>query len=253
MRAIATGLIVAGVATLAAGCVSTTNGEVRQKPTPEEAAESHYALGSQYYRNGEFDLARDRLRQSLEYDPDNAETWTTLALTYEALGNERLAGESYESAVRVAPRDFDVLNTYAVYLCRNERFDDASRYFDRAIKAPLNDYAEITLTNAGVCMTQKPDYPAAENYFREALNRNRNYAEALLQLSLLKFREEEYLSSRAFLQRYLADNDATPAVLGLGWEIESKLGDNRARDEYFSQLMKEFPNAKETRRIASLD
>ena len=37
----------------------------------------------------------------------------------------RLATESYERAVKVAPRNFDVLNTYAVFLCRQNRFDEA--------------------------------------------------------------------------------------------------------------------------------
>ncbi len=236
-----------------AGCISTESGPPKSKPTPKDAAQSHYTLGAQYYRNGDYELARDRLRQSLDFDPSDAQTWTTLALTYEALGNERLAEESYEEATRVAPKNFDVLNAYAVYLCRTEDYDKAKRYFDRAIKAPYNDYAEITLTNAGVCMTQKPDNAAAEAYFREALTRNRNYAEALLQLSVLKYRSEDFLSSRAFLQRYLSVSPATPATLGLGWEIESKLGDDRARDEYFSRLQKDFPDAPETRRIARLN
>jgi len=232
-----------------AACVSTTSGPEKPKPTPGAAAHSHYTLGAQYYRNGNYELARDRLRQSIEFDSSRALTWTTLALTYEALGNERLAEESYESAVRVAPRDFDVLNTYAVYLCRKQRYDDAQRYFDRAIRAPENDYAEITLTNAGVCMAQRPDVAAAEGYFRQALERNRNYAEALLQMSVLKFSAEDYLTARAFLQRYLSGNPASAGVLALGWEIESRLGDERARDEYYGQLLKDFPDAPETRSI----
>lgn len=232
-----------------AGCVSTTSGPEKPKAVPSAAAQSHYSLGAQYYRNGNYELARDRLRQSLEFDPERALTWTTLALTYEALGNERLAEESYSSAVRVAPRDFDVLNTYAVYLCRQSRYEDAKRYFDRAINTVENDYAEITLTNAGVCMAQKPDAAAAEAYFREALERNRSYAEALLQMSLLKYSAEDFLGARAFLQRYLSDNTASAAVLALGWEIESRLGDERARDDFYGQLLKDFPDAPETQRI----
>ena len=87
------------------------------------------------------------------------------------------------SAVRVAPRDFQVLNTYAVYLCRENRYEDAAKYFDRAIRVPTNDYAEVTLTNAGVCMAQKPDVAKAEDYFRRALNHRAEYGEALLQMA----------------------------------------------------------------------
>lgn len=242
----------AGLITGTAGCVSTTDGAVeRPKPSTEDAAESLYSLGAQYYKNGEFEIARDRLKQSLELNDDDSRTWVALALTYEALGNERLANESYRSAVRVAPRNFDVNNAYAVYLCRTGNAKDARRYFDRAIAAPTNDYAEITLTNAGVCMLQADDYEAAEEYLREALVRNRNYAEALQQMSLLKLETGEYLSARAFIQRYFAVAEPSALALATGWEVESKLGDERARDEYFAQLMEDFPDSREAQQIAS--
>ncbi len=253
MKARIGGILLTWLAAGLAGCVSTTSGPEKPKLDPSNAAQSHYTLGAQYYRNGNYEVARDRLKQSLEFDPNRALTWTTLALTYEAMGNDVLAEQSYESAVEVAPRDFQTLNTYAVYLCRRGRQDEAARYFERAISAPENEYAEVTMTNAGVCMAQKPDAEAAENYFRKALQRNRNYGEALLQMSLLKFTAADYLSSRAFLQRFLATNDASAGVLALGWEIETRLGDDRAREEYFSQLLEDFPDAPETRRIAALN
>lgn len=253
MKANLGGILLTWLAVSLAGCVSTTSGPEKPKLDPGNAAQSHYTLGAQYYRNGNYEIARDRLKQSLEFDPNRALTWTTLALTYEAMGNDVLAEESYASAVRVAPRDFQTLNTYAVYLCRRGRQDEAARYFERAISSPENDYAEVTMTNAGVCMAQKPDVEAAESYFRKALERNRNYGEALLQMSLLKFSAADYLSSRAFLQRFLATNNASAGVLALGWEIETRLGDDRAREEYFSQLQEEFPDAPETRRIAALN
>ena len=94
-------------------------------------------------------------------DPDNAIAWSTLGLTYEAIGNMRLAEESFSKAVRAAPRDFQIQDNYATFLCRRGRPNEARRYFDKAIKAPTNDYSEKTYTNAGVCMMQEPDYDAA--------------------------------------------------------------------------------------------
>ena len=38
---------------------------------------------------------------------------------------------------------------------------------DRAIKVTENDFSESTMTNAGVCMMQKPDHALAESYFRQ--------------------------------------------------------------------------------------
>jgi type IV pilus assembly protein PilF len=98
-------------------------------------------------------------------------------------------------------------------------------------------------------MMQKPDRELAEQYFRQALDRRPGHGEALLQLSLLKFSGEEYLAARAFLQRYLSANVPTASVLYLGVRIEDQLGDDRARTEYSDQILREFPESPEARRI----
>jgi len=232
-----------------AGCVTTTTGPPPVEADDKYAAEINYQLGARYFNNGNYELARDRLLYSLELDPKNAVAYSVLALTYENLGNIRLATESYEQATKLAPRDFDIMNTYAVFLCRHEDYENALKYFDRAIKVPENDNSETTLTNAGVCLMQKPDVARAETYFRSALEHRANYGEALIQLSLLKFSQNDYLGARAFLQRYLGSNLPTPDVLYLGVQIEEELGDERARMEYANRVLREFPQSPEAKRI----
>ena len=245
------GKIILGVicCVLSTACVSTTTGTMAPEGDDIDAAEQNYQLGARYYQNGQYELARDRLILSIELDPRRAISYSTLGLTYEALDNVRLATESYEKAVRAEPRNIDVLNTYAVFLCKQKDFDGAQKHFRRAADHPENDNAEITLTNAGICMTQKPDLAAAEGYFRKALDSKTNYADALLQLCLLKFHEQDYLSSRAFLQRYISSNKTTAGVLFLGAQIEGKLGDERARTDFVNRLLREFPTSSEARKV----
>ncbi len=234
---------------MVAGCVSTTTGPPEKKADQSDAAELNYQLGARYYRKGDYDLARDRLELALEQNPKNGLAWSALGLTYEALGNVRLAGDAYDNAVRVAPRDFKIQENYAVFLCRQDRFDEARKYFDKAIKAPTNDYSEQTYTNAGVCMMQKPDHVAAEEYLRAALERRPTYGEALLQMSVLFYETGDTLRARAFLQRYLSSNMPTAPVLYHGILIEEKLGDDTARRQYTLQLLRDFPDSAEAERI----
>ena len=243
--------IVVAMATLliVSGCVSSTSGPPKSTPDDGDAADLNYQLGARYYRNGEYDLSRDRLLLSLELDPKNAIAWSTLGLTYEALGNARLAEEAYDKAVQVAPRDFLIQGNYAVFLCRQGRYDDARVYFDKALKAPTNDYAERTFTNAGVCMMQKPDFEQAETYLRGALERRPDHAEALLQISVLFYEKTDYLRSRAFLQRYLSSNPVSPAILYHGIQIEQQLGDDAARREYTIQLLRDYPDSPEAQKV----
>ena len=244
------GLFLPGISCmlLLAGCVSTTTGNAPMEANEADAAELNYQLGARYFKNGNFELARDRLILSIKLDPKNGIAHSTLGRTYEALDNIRLATESYEQAIRVAPRNFEVQNLYAVFLCNQRNFTKAEKHFDIAAKHPENDNAEVTLTNAGICRLQEPDLDAAEQYFRKALDRKKNYPDALLQLCLMKFKQEDYLASRAFLQRFMITSKTTAGVLYLGAQIEDKLGDERAKTDYVNRLLREYPTSPEARR-----
>jgi len=244
-------LSVAMLSLVFAGCISTTTGTAAPEADNNNAAEYNYQLGARYYQNGKYDLARDRLTRAIELDPKMAIAHSTLALTYEKLGNLRLATESYERAVRAEPRNFEVMNNYAVFLCSQKDFDGARKYFDRAASHPENDDAEHTLTNAGLCMMQKPDAEAAEKFYRAALERKATFGEALLQLSLLKYQQRDYLNARAFLQRYMNSNKTTAGVLYFASEIENKLGNQRGREEFVNRLLREFPESPEARKALS--
>lgn len=233
---------------LLASCVQTSTG-VAPESDDDNAARQYYQLGARYYRNGNYELARERLQRAIDLDPRMAIAHSTLALTYEQLDNVRLATQHYDRAVRYASDSPEVRNTYAVFLCRQERYEEARKQFERAARIPENDDAEVTLTNAGVCMSQKPDYELAEQFLREALTHKAGYGEALIQMAALKYKTEDFLSARAFLQRYLASNRAMPEVLYLAVQIEKALGDDKASSDYATQLLREFPDSAQARRV----
>jgi type IV pilus assembly protein PilF len=233
-------------------CISTTTGSVTEPERNEsDAAELNYQLGARYYQAGNYELARDRLLLATELDPKMAVAYSTLALTYEKLNNNRLATNAYETAVRVAPRDFDVQNAYAVFLCRSADYEKAKKHFDKSIRHFENDNSEVMMTNAGMCMMQMPDVVAAEEYFRAALERQPKYGEALLQLCLLKFSQKDYLGARAFLQRLMSAGTRSAGVLYLASRIEDMLGNDRGRMDFEDQLIREFPTSPEARKVLS--
>lgn len=231
------------------GCVTTTTGRAEPETDDADAADVNFQLGVRYYQKKNYELAKDRLLLSLELDPGRAIVWSTLALTYEQLDNPRLAEEAHNKAIRLAPRDFDVQNSYAVWLCRQKRYDDAEKQFERSVRAVTNDNPEVMLTNAGVCMMQKPDYDTAEDYFRRALEEKPTHGEALLQISLLEHRIGDDLRARAFLQRYRSLYPSDAGVLYLCVLIEEELGDDRARTECASQLLRNFPESREAKQL----
>ncbi len=251
---IKTGILVSSVVIfLMVGCVTSTTTSTVSFEKSDDAAIQNYTLGARYYQNGNYGIAKVRLERALELDPKMARAHYMLALTHEELGNPRLAADHYKTAVRVGPNDYDARNAYAVFLCRQQRYKDAVKQFDRALKISGNQTRHVIYTNAGACMTQKPDYEKAEAFFREALQERPTHSEALIQLAAMKFKTEEFLQSRAFLQRFLSSNDTSPGVLHLAVQIEETLGDDRAATDYMNQLLREFPDSPEAKRILEAD
>ena len=240
-------LIGGTAALILASCVSTTSGPPKAEPDEEAAAAQYYQLGARYYRAGSYDLARDRLERALEFDPKMAIAHSVLALTYQELDVPRLAKQHFEQAVRYEPNNINVRNTYAVFLCQQREFDEAREQFERVIKIPENDDPELMMTNAGVCSVQEPNLVEAEKYFRRALTEKPNYAEALLQMALLKRQTGDSMGARAFLQRYLDANPASASILYLAVQIENDNGDRRASTDYSDQLLRDFPSSAEAK------
>jgi type IV pilus assembly protein PilF len=70
-----------------------------------------------------------------------------------------------------------------------------------------------------------------------------------MQLAALKHKTGNDLHARAFLQRYHERNKTSASTLYLGVQVEEALGDDRASSDYANQLLREFPNSLEARRI----
>ena len=80
-----------------------------------------------------------------------------LGLVYMALGEDRLAQQSFERALKIDPNDSDANNNYGMFLCRRKREKEAFKYFMAALKNPLYATPENAYANAGVCARMQGD------------------------------------------------------------------------------------------------
>jgi len=239
--------VVLFVSGMLSGCVTSST-----SPAPssdEDIAALNMQLGVSYLRQGDFDIARTKLEKAVELDPGSAVAHRALALVYERLGDYEGAERHYLQAYKLAPRDPDVLNSLAVFLClRNNEVDAALKYLDRAIAVPVSEQASnktMLNVNAGVC-AKREDLRRAEDYFRAALAYDPRSADVLLQLADVSFQNDKGLPARAFLERYFAVPADSAAALWLGVQIEQQMGDNFQARKYSERLKQEFPTSAET-------
>jgi len=229
LRAIFIGVLLIGQT----ACITTETNPV--EVSLEDAARANLQLGANYLQRGELELARDKLEKSVSQDPKLPTARVYLAIVYERIGEQKKADENYRAALKLAPNNPDVANSYGGYLCRTDRREEGLEYFRRAGENVLYRTPEVAFANAAV--------------LRRALEVNPMYREALLRLAVLSLDTDRPLQARAFLERFHAVGKPTQDSLSLGVRIESALGDEVAAEAYRKQLSVEFPDEAERQRL----
>jgi len=226
-----------------AACSTFPTGSENQQD--KRIADTNIQLGIAYMRNGDYETALVKLHKALEADPNSATANGTIALLYENIGENELAEKHFKTALRLSPKDPQTHNNYGQYLCRHGEYTQALEQFKIAASDPLYPGVAASLTNAGICAGKIPDAKQAEDSFRKALEHDKNFPYALLQMADLMYTQGKYLAARAYIQRFDGVSSPGPESLWLGVRIETALGDLSAAGNYALKLKNNFPNTVE--------
>lgn len=227
------------------GCSSST---VRDGVDPEKAAKANADLGLRYMLQGNSELALSKLKRALEFEPHYVPAHHYIAELYRRLGRYDKADYHFREAIDyLEGEDSTLFNNYGAFLCSQDRFDEGVEQFLKVLNDPVYPRPDLVYENMGLCMERKPDLEKAETYLRKALERNPRLAKSLLAMARISFAEANYLSARAYLQRFQAVARPTPESLWLGIRVERVLGDKDALASYGLMLKNSFPDAAETK------
>lgn len=227
---------------LLAGCGSTPS---RDGADPKQAAETNAELGLGYMMQGNHELAMEKLKRALDQDSDNVHANHYMAELQSRLGRFDEADKYFRRALRYADGDAGLYNNYGVFLCSRGQYDDAEKQLLKALDNPVYAGRADTMENVGLCMLGKPDLKRSEEYLRKALATDPRRPKSLLGMAKIMFEQGNYLSTRAYLQRYLDVGRHTPETLWLGIRTERILGDRDALASYGLLLRNTFPDSQE--------
>lgn len=216
----------------------------------KKAAAVNAELGLGYMRQQEYEVALTKLKRALEYDPHYAPAHHYLGELYRRLERYDDADEHYREALDYTEGDASLIhNNYGAFLCSRDRFDDGIAQFQKVLDNPVYPRRDQVYENMGLCMERKADMARAEKYLRQALQLNSQLPKSLLAMGRISFAEKNYLSARAYLQRFQAVPGIrhTPESLWLGIRVERILGDKNALASYGLLLKSKFPDAPETK------
>ena len=226
----------------------------RSEPgSKERIARTNTELGMGYLQQGERKLAIEKLQRAIEADSDYAPAQHGIAIAYQEFGQLELAEKHYRQALKLLPLDGALHNNFGAFLCGQKKYAEGDEQFRAALRDPTYATPQTALENAGLCALDVPDNEKAEQYLRQALKVDANLKGALLGMARLQFARQQYLGTRAYLQRYEALAQLPPQGLFLAIQIERKLGDFDAAKRYTTQLNTHFPDSIEAQQVRELE
>lgn len=243
---------IVAISMTAQACVTATS-ELPRPASDEEAARANLNLGAAYVRQGDLELALEKLERAIDLNSRLPEAHSTIAVVYDQLGETDLAERHYRRATQLQPGSADVHNGYAVFLCRQGRWSDAEPHFERAANNTRNTGPEIALTNAGQCAWSAGNVEAAEQYFRAALDRNPRYLDALISMLEIEYRRDNYLQARAFMQRAFEIREPDARQLLMCFNIEQALENADDASQCREDLRANFPRSTELAQLRELE
>ena len=220
-----------------------------EEADPLKAAQINTELGFGYLRQGEVEIAISKFERAISYQASSISAHYALGLAYEQQGKVGLAEEYFQRALKLDEQDSAANNNYGTFLCRQQRLLEAEKYFLAALKDPKYQTPELAYLNAALCVKKIPDHPKAEVYLKKVLDLNPKVPVALYHMADIQYAKQNYLSARAYLQRYMELGSADARVLWLGFEVEKRLGDAGQAKLLADKILKEFPASEEAQKL----
>lgn len=220
------------------GCSNTPSGTASSK-----ASVYYTQLGVAYLQNGRLDLAKLNLEKALAQDSNSADVQHYYAILQDRLGNSNKASEHFRQAIKLGGKNPELLNNYGSHLCKHGDINGAEQAFLAAVRDPLYKTPALAYTNAGICMKKRGDTTSAENYFRQALQADSKYPEALYQMARLSHEKGDNARAQAFLYRYNESAPATADTLLLCYQVETAMHETAKAENCAVALRGRFPDS----------
>ncbi len=234
-------LIIIFYVTLLIGCGTVTKQELADEFDNVAAADARITLGLRYLDMGNRLKARENLELAMKYAPNYYRSLSSLAYYYQLVGEEHLARQAYEKAMKEFPENSELLNNYGAFLCRLGYYQQADGYFNRVIEQPESYQVVDSYENAAICSLKSGDLIKAEYYFERSLDYDPYRYFSLFQLAKLKLHKGEYSDIRERLVKFHNTFGYQPGSLSLLIAIEKKAGNKVEAEHYTTLLESQFP------------
>jgi type IV pilus assembly protein PilF len=212
----------------------------------DAAAKNRVSLGLTYLSNGNFSQAKANLDKALNFAPKSADAHFAMAYYYQQVDELTLTEEYYLKALKLAPENPNIINSYGAFLCEQGRYEKAKSYFLKAVSSKSYVSTAETYENLAICAVDQGKTDEAVGFFESALNHQPTRGKSLFFLAQLQKEQGNYGEAKKTLWKYDRVSRVSPESLWLSYEIAQGLSDTEAALGYGELMKSMFPEHPNT-------
>jgi type IV pilus assembly protein PilF len=211
----------------------------------QRRAQIRLQLAISYYEQNQLVVALDEVKQSLAIDPTSVDALGVRALIYMEMQETKLADESFQAALKLAPDNPDLVNNYGWFLCQNNRPKESIAYFDKALATRGFQSPVKALNNAGACYLKLRDDEAALAYLQRAMMLEPRNQETNANLARLYLARNDTERARFYSGNMLRSDNLSAASVWVGIKVSRQVGDTDAAASLANQLRRNHSTSRE--------
>ena len=202
------------------------------------AANEAYDKAQQYIAEKDYNSAIIELKNAVQQEPKNAQARLVLGKTYIRVNRWSAAEKELLKAAELGADKLEWMQSLAQVLSAQGRVNEIKRYVKLDTSEPAKVQSE-TLAILGMVEMVQTDMARAKSNFDDALKLDENNQAALLGLTNVAIRQQEYNAGISYVDRVLIQDKSNPEGLLLKSQL---LGLTEKVDEAFTLLQQAIDN-----------
>jgi len=201
--------------------------------------EAHFNIGMSHLRGGRLDMAIESLRAAIKGDGNNPYFYKALGAAYAGKREWGKAVDAFRKALEINPYYADVHNDLGSALSLAGKRDEARQEFLLAFNDPTYPNPEMAARNLGQLYFEEKNLPEAQNWFKTAIQRNKQYGDAYLGLAQVLQtlgRTDEAIAELEVAHKELPDSPAVLLALGEACQSAGRFNEARANYEKVARM-----------------
>lgn len=134
-----------------------------------QAARIKVQLGLAYLDKNQMTQAKKYFLLAKNEAPTESMVWSGMGYFLERTGDPYQAEMHYRKAIELSSVKGPALNNYGAFLCRQKRYHEALRTFEKATQDPNYLQPAMAFANASACALKIPNKQLANFYLQKAL------------------------------------------------------------------------------------